>query len=319
MGQGFEQRWHERRQGERRSVPRDGSTERRRGERRRGDGRVGRQTVAVLALAALAGGATEASAQIYTRRNERGVVEATNAPDEPDFRLTYPGKGTLIHSAAYKLRPSYNGEFNHHINAAAKMHGVDVDLVRAVIQVESDFDQLAVSSKGARGLMQLMPDTAKRFGVSNAFDPRQNVFAGVRYLRFLLDMFQNNVGLALAAYNAGENAVLRFGGIPPFKETRGYVQKIQALLSEVPAMAGFASPTVQAAFFAPNPAALLGTGAAGAAARAEMARSGGKPRGPLTPARPRVYYRWTDTAGALHVAQAPPPEGTPYTMIRALD
>jgi transglycosylase-like protein with SLT domain len=314
MAQGFEQRWHERRQGERRSAPRDGGPERREGERRRG-----RQTVAVLALAALAGTATEASAQIYTRRNERGVVEATNAPDEPDFRLTYPGKGTLIHSAAYKLRPSYNGEFNHHINAAAKHHGVDVDLVRAVIQVESDFDQLAVSSKGARGLMQLMPDTAKRFGVSNAFDPRQNVFAGVRYLRFLLDMFQNNVGLALAAYNAGENAVLRFGGIPPFKETRAYVQKIQALVDGVPAMAGFASPTAQAAFFAPNPAALLGTGAAGAAARAEMARRGGKPRGPIVPARPRVYYRWKDAGGGLHVAQAPPPEGTSYTMIRALD
>src|SRR6185503_18437124 len=132
-------------------------------------------------------------------------------------------------------------------------------------------------SKGARGLMQLMPDTAKRFGVSNAFDPRQNVFAGVRYLRFLLDMFQNNVGLALAAYNAGENAVLRFGGIPPFKETRTYVQKIQALLSGTPAIAGFPTPGVQAAFFAPNPAALLGAGAPGLGARSATAR---------TPARP---------------------------------
>src|SRR6185503_5661188 len=173
MTEWFERRTGERRQAERRLASRAG-TDRRQRDRRLGEGwSGGREAVAVLALAALAGGATEASAQIYTRRNERGVVEATNAPDEPDFRLTYPGKGTLIHSAAYKLRPSYNGEFNHHINAAAGMHAVDVDLVRAVIQVESDFDQLAVSSKGARGLMQLMPDTAKRFGVSNAFDPRQ--------------------------------------------------------------------------------------------------------------------------------------------------
>jgi len=277
----------------------------------------GRETVAFLALAALAAGATDASAQIYTRRNERGVVEATNAPDEPDFRLTYPGKGTLIHSAAYKLRLSYNGEFNHHINAAAAMHGVDVDLVRAVIQVESDYDQLAVSSKGAQGLMQLMPDTARRFGVTNSFDPRQNVFAGVRYLRFLLDMFQNNVALAVAAYNAGENAVLRYGGVPPFKETRSYVQKVQTLLSGGgPTLASGTAASVQAAFFAPNPAALLGVGGVVPPRTAPRPSSGASR---LTPARPRVYYRWTDASGVLHVGQAPPSAGTQYTMIRALD
>ena len=92
----------------------------------------------------------DASAQIYTRRNEHGVIEATNVPDAArGYQLTYPGKGTLIHSAAWRLRPNYNGEYDHHIAAAASLHGVSTQLVRAVIQVESDFDFLARSSKGA--------------------------------------------------------------------------------------------------------------------------------------------------------------------------
>ena len=153
----------------------------------------------------------DADAQIYTRKNEHGVIEATNVPAERGYQLTYPGKGTLIHSAAWRLRPNYNGEYDHHIAAAAATHNVSTQLVRAVIQVESDFDSLARSSKGAQGLMQLMPDTARQLGVSNAFDPRQNIFAGVRYLRILLDMFQGDVALATAAYNAGriERAALR--------------------------------------------------------------------------------------------------------------
>src|SRR3990172_5974644 len=82
--------------------------------------------------------ASAAEAQIYTRRSASGVVEATNVPDSSDYRLTYPGKGVVIHSRAYKLRPSYNGEYNHHISAAAAAHGGSIDLVRAIIQVESD-------------------------------------------------------------------------------------------------------------------------------------------------------------------------------------
>jgi hypothetical protein len=261
-----------------------------------------------------------AEAQIYTRRNAKtGVVEATNVPDAGDFRLTYIGKGTLIHSAAFRLRPNYNGEFNHHIDAAASLHGVSTELVRAVIQVESEFDPLARSSKGAQGLMQLMPDTARRLGVSNAFDARQNIFGGVRYLRQLLDMFQGDVVLAAAAYNAGENAVLRYKGVPPYRETRGYVQKVQSLLS------GFTSalmPTVQAAtFFTPTPGGLE---AAQASIKAPTVRSvpaaaPSKRAARVTPARPRVFYKWTDANGVVHVGQAPPSEGIVYTMIRALD
>ena len=173
--------------------------------------------------------AVPGEAQIYTRRNEKGVVEATNVPAARGYRLTYPGKGTLIHSTEYRLRRSYNGEFDQHIAAATSAYKVDLELVRAIIQVESDFDNLARSSKGAMGLMQLMPATARRFGVGDPWNPRQNIFGGVQYLRFLLDMFSGDVSLALAGYNAGERAVEKYRGIPPYAETRNYVKKITSV------------------------------------------------------------------------------------------
>lgn len=115
------------------------------------------------------------------------------------------------------------------ITEAASRYGVRPDLVRAIIQVESGFNPVAVSRVGARGLMQLMPRTAAHLGASDLFDPQQNIFAGVKYLSMLLDRFDGNVALAVASYNAGPNAVGRFRGrIPPFRETRGYVKKVQA-------------------------------------------------------------------------------------------
>jgi len=257
---------------------------------------------ASLALAA----AGSASAQIYTRMNANGVVEATNVPDSGGFRLTYPGKGTLIHSRGF--RRSYSGEFDHHIEAATRIHQVSPDLVKAVIAAESEFDQWAVSSKGAQGLMQLMPATARQLGVADPFDARQNIFAGTQYLRILLDTFAGDVPLALAAYNAGPNAVRRYGRIPPYRETQGYVRKIQRLLG-----AGFsAAPTSgdSASFFVPT-ARLQGL-------PRSTARTSPR-RGRPEPARPRVYYRWRDERGGDHVATAPPPEGVVYWMVRALD
>jgi soluble lytic murein transglycosylase-like protein len=115
------------------------------------------------------------------------------------------------------------------IDRASVTHGVDARLVRAVIQVESAYQARARSPKGAMGLMQLMPETARRYAVENPFDPAANVEAGTRYLKSLLDRFPLNI--ALAAYNAGEAAVQRFGGVPPYPETRAYVGRILKLVS----------------------------------------------------------------------------------------
>jgi hypothetical protein len=263
------------------------------------------RSLLALAAAACTLVASPVPAQVYTRTNANGVVEATNVPDSGGFLLTYPGKGTLIHSRGFH-HATYSGEFDHHIEAAARLHQVSPDLVRAVIAAESEFDQWAVSSKGAQGLMQLMPATARRFGVGDAFDARQNIFAGTRYLRVLLDLFQGDVGLALAAYNAGENAVRHYGGIPPYAETRGYVRKVQAFLGG----SSESGPKANAAsFFVP-------TGRFAAATA--RARTASRPRR-VEPARPRVYYRWRDEGGRTRVGMAPPADGTVYSMIRALE
>jgi hypothetical protein len=120
--------------------------------------------------------------------------------------------------------------FDSMIVAASARHGVEATLVRAVIQVESNYQHRARSRKGARGLMQIMPSTARRYGVSNLYDPASNIEVGTRHLRLLLDRFP--LRLALAAYNAGESAVERFGGIPPFAETRSYVDRILKLVGK---------------------------------------------------------------------------------------
>jgi hypothetical protein len=117
------------------------------------------------------------------------------------------------------------------IQEAASLHGVDPDLVKAVIQTESRFDPRATSGVGAQGLMQLMPTTAKAVGIEDPFDPRQNVFGGVKYLSQLLERYNGNTALALAAYNAGPGNVRRHRGVPPFRETRGYVSKIAKLVA----------------------------------------------------------------------------------------
>ena len=121
------------------------------------------------------------------------------------------------------------------VDAIAERHAVDRDLVHSMIRVESNYNPLAVSDKGALGLMQLIPSTARRFGVLDSFNPAQNVEGGVLYLKYLLDHYNGNQRMALAAYNAGEGTVERFGGVPPFAETRSYVKRVGKELDQTKA------------------------------------------------------------------------------------
>lgn len=131
-----------------------------------------------------------------------------------------------------RARPTRR-QLEAYIDAAAAQHGVKRELVWAVIQAESSFDHDVVSPSGAVGLMQLMPATAERFGAADPLDARQNIFAGTRYLKRLLDTYAGDVSLSAAAYNAGETAVARFKGIPPYRATRAYVRRVTTLLDDL--------------------------------------------------------------------------------------
>jgi hypothetical protein len=148
------------------------------------------------------------------------------------FRTSPPIDAVVSTTSDFRLPGLDREALEAVIGEASAVYGVSPDLVKAVIQTESQFDPMAVSPVGALGLMQLMPVTAAYLGVADPFDPRQNVNGGVKYLSILLDRFNGNVALALAGYNAGPTAVARHRGIPPFRETRGYVQKIRALVSD---------------------------------------------------------------------------------------
>ncbi len=128
--------------------------------------------------------------------------------------------------------PPAPSTFREAIERVAYQHALPVQLLHSVIRVESNYNPWAVSPKGAQGLMQLIPSTARRFGVSNAFNPMQNLEGGARYLRYLLDFFNGDYKLALAAYNAGEGAVMRHGGVPPYAETWNYLAQISRRLEE---------------------------------------------------------------------------------------
>jgi hypothetical protein len=129
-------------------------------------------------------------------------------------------------------------EINDVVEQTASRLQIDPQLVHAIIKVESEYDPKAVSRKGAMGLMQLVPKTARRFGVENPFDIKENIEGGVSYLKHLLDLFGGDLPLSLAAYNAGENAVQRFGGIPSFTETRNYVRKVTDIYQSVSPQSG---------------------------------------------------------------------------------
>jgi soluble lytic murein transglycosylase-like protein len=196
--------------------------------------------IAVLIATLFAASSAAANPKIYTYMDAQGLRHYTDVPDNNRYRLLVlsPQDRTASGDRYDMQLLAKASQYDSIIEHAALSAAVESNLLRAVIVVESGFNSRAVSKRGAVGLMQLMPATASRFGVSNPYDARQNVHAGARYLKFLIDRFGHDVRLALAAYNAGEDAVARNGGqIPPFSETMAYVPrvlKIYKLLGEQP-------------------------------------------------------------------------------------
>jgi len=190
----------------------------------------------VFLLLVLAVSAGIAHADIYRHVDAEGVVQFTNVPPDSRYKVYLKEKrkkpDPITQTLASELR-YYDDEarsrYARHIYDAARLTKLEPALIHAVISAESGYNPLARSRKGAAGLMQLMPDTAKRYGVKNRLDPAQNIHGGARYLRDLVRMFNNDVQLAVAAYNAGENAVVRHGNrIPPYSETMTYVPRVMS-------------------------------------------------------------------------------------------
>jgi hypothetical protein len=187
-------------------------------------------SVSLLALAVVATPAGAGS--MYRFEDEQGIVHYTNVPGDPRYSFIRKDAEPAPPKPATQGGGGFSQglrTFAHVIRAAAERYGVDTRLVEAIVQAESAGNPTAVSPKGARGLMQLMPERAALLGVRDSFDPQQNVDGGVRHIRDLLQSFGGDVTLALAAYNAGEGAVRNHGGIPPFAETREYVRRVRAL------------------------------------------------------------------------------------------
>ena len=183
---------------------------------------------------------------IYQCRDTNGTTLRTNRKKAEQSRLKvvkatyYPDSNIHSYSnwgaSEASVLPSYSrnkNAFDQLIRQAAQHHGVSEGLVKAIMHTESGFNINARSPVGAQGLMQLMPATARRFNVSNAYDPQQNIFGGVKYLSWLLKRFNGDTRLAIAAYNAGEGNVDKYGGIPPFRETQDYVRRVTSRLQNL--------------------------------------------------------------------------------------
>jgi soluble lytic murein transglycosylase-like protein len=181
-----------------------------------------------MSLAVVAG---PALGQIYTFVDENGITVFTDRkPDTTRYKVRNLGcYGTCRTGVDWERTPLLMDRFVAEIEAASEVFGVEAALIRAVMHAESWFETDAVSHAGAQGLMQLMPDTARRFGVGDAFDPVDNITGGAAYLAWLAEQFERDFTRMVAAYNAGENAVRRHGGVPPFPETQEYVRRVRIL------------------------------------------------------------------------------------------
>ncbi|OFX22437.1 MAG: lytic transglycosylase [Anaeromyxobacter sp. RBG_16_69_14] len=196
--------------------------------------------LALVALLGMVGAPARGAAQdLYSFVDSDGVIHVTNVPQDPRFRRAgghrKAEKQFGLHRIVLKGRAPppllrRASQYDDHIRAAAERYGLPVPLLKAVMAVESNFDPAAVSGKGATGLMQLMPGTARDMYVLDVYDPGQNIEGGARYLRHLHDQFDNDLVKVLAAYNAGPAAVRRSGGgVPPIRETQDYVRKVLTL------------------------------------------------------------------------------------------
>ena len=192
-----------------------------------------RTGLALLAVAAIMLSPT-ASAQVYKWVDENGIVTFSNIapPTDYDYRvLRFPcyAADPKCRAVKWDQVPLNTRSFSAEIRSAATHHAVDESLIRAIIHAESAYQPDARSPKGAQGLMQLMPATAAELQVADPFDPADNIAGGARYLAQLLTEFEGDLDLATAAYNAGPNAVYKYGGVPPYDETREYVRRVKIL------------------------------------------------------------------------------------------
>jgi soluble lytic murein transglycosylase len=157
---------------------------------------------------------------IYRYIDSKGVLHFTNAPTSSNYRLYIKERPKIPANSNVPNR------YDRLITAAAKRHGISFSLLKAIIKVESDYNPRAVSKKGAKGLMQIMPATSKALNINNIFDPWENIMGGTEYFKQLFNRFDGKLPLALAAYNAGPEVVDRYKSVPPFQETERYVQKV---------------------------------------------------------------------------------------------
>ncbi len=192
-----------------------------------------RSSIALIALVASAA-AAPAAAQVFMYECEDGSVHFSDVPRHAGFRELQDPKEKARSEAVAQARHAGSHEvatraWDGVIAKAGKQHGISPGLLKAIVHVESLFDLYAVSRTGAQGLMQLMPRTAEFVGVVDPFNPWQNIDGGTKYLVYLMGRFKGDQELALAAYNAGETTVRRYGGIPPYLETKNYVQRVMSL------------------------------------------------------------------------------------------
>lgn len=265
----------------------------------------------ILAALPLAAGHPSRAGQktyIYTYLDSRGQLVINNLPPSymqgRGLRLqrVSVGRVRLAITKTEMAKVIRSPEMLAMVDEIAAANGVDTYLARAIIQAESAFNYKARSQVGALGLMQLMPATAERFGVLDPFDPRQNITGGCKYLKWLTDHFKGDLAKVVAAYNAGENAVERYHGVPPYRETRAYVPKVLDL---------FRRKAVQADAKDAGAMALLKKGRGGFEVEDKSAAPDEKP---ILAGNTRIY-QWVDASGRLKISDTPPPRGTPGVKV----